>query len=98
MCKDCGNTDKFCWREEGSESYTAHIYKDGEGEFIDEYDRDYGDSDCDSSEIEECAECGSVNIEEFDSLEEAEEAYLNITKEKNKTKSLKQFLEKKNGI
>lgn len=94
---DCGNTDKFSWIDEGIENYTAYNYRDGEGEFIEEYDREYGDSNCDDSEIQDCTGCGSGNIEEFDSLEEAEEAYLNKTKEEGKTKTLKQFLEK-NGI
>ena len=91
ICLDCGNIESFRWKSEGREYFTAIELRDGEGDWQDDLDKDYDGSDTDDSNIQDCYECESENVQEFDTLEEAKKAY----EDKNKPKSLKQFIEEK---
>ena len=90
ICLDCGNEECFTGKMEGSANITDYCIFNNKGEWQDTTDTEYGDSDFDETEIEECAACCSSNIEEIDDEGELEE----IRKGFNKPQTIKELIEK----
>ena len=73
LCLTCGNEDSFEGRRDYTEYGREYIYVDGEGDVQDYGDRDETDSDYDNTDIDECSECNSTDVQWFNDEEEQEE-------------------------
>lgn len=90
VCEDCGNRDTFSGNESGSCTYYSAVDTDGDGCVMDNQDTDYDNYEMEEVEVESCTECGSGNIINADTDEEADR----ISKKAKGHETIKELIEK----
>lgn len=75
VCKDCGNIEEFKGNQRIIENAIVYGTFDGDGDLIDESDRDVDDTDIEDTDIDECVSCGSGNVYWADDEEQAKKMY-----------------------